>query len=232
MNSETPVQRLRMTYAKGEALKYISHLDLARTWERAFRRAGLPMAYSQGFNPKPRFQIAAALPVGVTGSSEMIDVWLTEPLSGAEALARLRPVLPRDLEVPHAEEVDLRAPALQALMRAAGYRATVHTGEPSEAIESRIQALFACPSIPRRRMQKGDWQTYDLRPLVQDIGVTPAAEGVLLLTMRLEASPQGAGRPEEVLDALGLALNLHNVERTQLYFDESIMTSSPTTFTG
>lgn len=230
MNSETPVQRLRLTYAKGEALKYISHLDLARTWERAFRRAGLPVAYSQGFNPKPRFQIAAALPVGVTGSSEMLDVWLTEPLSGDEALARLRPVLPRDLEVSGAEQVDLRAPALQAQMIAADYRATVHTGEPSEAIESRIQALITCPSIPRRRMQKGDWQTYDLRPLVQDIGVTPGAEGVLLLTMRLEASPQGAGRPEEVLDALGLALNLHSVERTQLYFAGPAANTSSSSF--
>ena len=230
MSAETPLQRLRLTYAKGEALKYISHLDLARTWERAFRRAGLPVAYSQGFNPKPRFQIAAALPVGVTGSSEMLDVWLTEPLSGDEALARLRPVLSRDLEVSGAEQVDLRAPALQAQMIAADYRATVHTGEPSEAIEGRIEALFACPSIARRRMQKGDWQTYNLRPLVQSIGVASAAEGILLLTMRLEASPQGAGRPEEVLDALGLALSLHSVERTRLYFAGPAANTSSSSF--
>lgn len=226
MSDETPVQRLRFAYAKGEALRYISHLDLARTWERAFRRAGLPVAYSQGFNPKPRFQIAAALPVGVAGSSEMIDVWLTEPISCAEALARLQPVLPRDLEVAHAEEIDLRSPALQALMRAADYRALVHTGEPPEALESRIHALLACPSIPRRRMQKGDWQTYDLRPLIQAVGVAQAGEGAILLTMRLEASPQGAGRPEEVLDALGLAMSRHTVERTRLYFEAESNTAS------
>ena len=113
-NHETPLHRRRFTYAKGEALRYISHLDLARTWERAFRRAGLPVAYSQGFNPKPRFQIAAALPVGVTGLREMVDVWLLAPMSSDEALCRLRPVLPRDLGVTGAEEVDLRAPALQA----------------------------------------------------------------------------------------------------------------------
>ena len=230
MSAETPQQRLRITYAKGEALKYISHLDLARAWERAFRRAGLPVAYSQGLNPKPRFQIAAALPVGVTGSSEMLDVWLTEPLTGEEAVTRLRPILPRDLEVARAEEVDLRAPALQAQMRAADYRATVHTGESPEAIESRIQALFACPSIPRRRIQKGEWQTYDLRPLVQSLGVESAAEGILLLSIRLEASPQGAGRPEEVLDALGLALNLHSVERTRHYFAGPAVNAASSSF--
>ena len=73
-------QRLRARFAKRESLKYISHLDLARTWERVFRRAGLPVVYSQGFNPRPRFQIAAALPVGVTGQSELLDIWLSEPL--------------------------------------------------------------------------------------------------------------------------------------------------------
>ena len=58
-----PRQRIRVTFGKGQQLKYISHLDLARTWERVFRRARLPVAYSQGFNPRPRFQLAAALPV-------------------------------------------------------------------------------------------------------------------------------------------------------------------------
>jgi len=225
-DAEPPLRRLRFTYSKGEALKYISHLDLARAWERAFRRARLPVAYSQGFNPHPRFQMAAALPVGVTGTSELIDVWLTQPMSCAEALTRLQPALPRDLEISHAEEVDLRAPALQALMRAADYRAVVHTGEPPEAVESRTRALMACPSIPRRRMQKGDWQTYDLRPLIQAVGVAKAGEGILLLDMRLEASPQGAGRPEEVLDALGLAPSRHSVERTRLYFEAGPNTSS------
>ncbi len=220
MTDEAPVQRLRMAYAKGEELRYISHLDLQRTWERAFRRARLPMAYSQGFNPRPRFQMASALPVGVTGRSELLDIWLVEPLSSEEAVSRLRPVLPGGLEVLSAEEVELPAPALQAQMRAADYQAEIHTAEPAGAIEGRIEALMASQAIPRRRMQKGEWQAYDLRPLIQAVRVEVTAEGTILLTMRLEASPRGAGRPEEVLDALGLALSRHRVERTQLYFAE------------
>ena len=219
-NNDTPQQRLRLTYAKGEALKYISHLDLQRTWERAFRRARLPMAYSQGFNPRPRFQMASALPVGVSGRSELLDIWLVEPLSGEDVLSRLRPVLPGGLEVLSAEEVELRTPALQAQMRAADYQAEIHTAEPAGAIEGRIEALMASQAIPRRRMQKGEWQTYDLRPLIQVVTVEAAAEGAIRLAMRLEASPRGAGRPEEVLDALGLALSRHRVERTRLYFAE------------
>jgi len=73
-------QRLRITFAKGETLKYISHLDLARAWERALRRAGVPLAYSQGFNPRPKMAFAAALPVGYTATAEMVDILLEKPL--------------------------------------------------------------------------------------------------------------------------------------------------------
>jgi radical SAM-linked protein len=121
-DEHAPRQRLRLSFAKGEAIKYISHLDLARTWERVFRRAELPLAYSQGFNPRPRFQIAAALPVGVTGQSELLDIWLTDCLPAEEALARLRPVLPAGLDVSAAQEVELQVPSLQSQMRSARNR--------------------------------------------------------------------------------------------------------------
>jgi radical SAM-linked protein len=211
--------RLRLTFAKGEPLKYISHLDLNRTWERAFRRAGLPVAYSLGFNPRPRFQLAAALPVGVTGQAELLDVWLTEALSPGEVQARLGPSLPPGMEVHAAEQVELTAPSLQSQMRAAKYRALVHSQEPIEAIRIRVQALMDAPSLPRQRHHKGKMRTYDLRPLIQTIDVEPGRAGELILTMRLQASPQGAGRPDEVLDVLGLAVMSHTIERTNLHFE-------------
>ena len=129
----TPLHRVRVHYAKGEPLRYISHLDLTRTWERIFRRAGLPVAYSQGFNPRPRFQIAAALPVGVTGRGELLDVWLTEAMAAEEIIVRLRPSLPAGLEVLAVHEVALRSPSMQSQMRAADYRAVVRSTEPVEA---------------------------------------------------------------------------------------------------
>lgn len=214
-----PQQRLRIRFAKGEPLKYISHLDLARTWERAFRRAGLPVAYSQGFNPRPRFQIAAGLPVGVTGRAELLDVWLAESLAPEEALARLRPALPPGLEALEATEVALQAPSLQSQLRAADYWAVVHSPEPVEAIRSRLQALLDAPTLPRRRPHKGGWQTYDLRPLIQSVTVKPGQPGEQIIAMRLQASPQGAGRPDELLDALGLSLVACTLERANLCFE-------------
>lgn len=216
---ETPKQRLRLRFSKDGQLKYISHLDLARTWERVFRRAGLPVAHSQGFNPRPRMQIAAALPVGVTGRAEVLDLWLTEALVPEELQARLELCLPPGLRVWHVEEVDLRAPALQSQMRSAVYRVEVWNQELTEAVGSRVEALLDTPAILRQRQHKGKLQTYDLRPLIQTIAVEPGEKGGHLLTMRLQASPEGAGRPDEVLKALGLSLSLYTIERTNLCFE-------------
>jgi radical SAM-linked protein len=216
---QIPQQRLRVTFAKGDPLKYISHLDLARTWERVFRRARLPVAHSQGFNPRPRFQIAAALPVGVTGHTELLDVWLREPMAPEEVLARLQRTMPRGLGVADVTEVDLRSPSLQSQMRAADYRAIVRSGETIEAIQTRVQLLLQMTTVPRQRHHKGAWQTYDLRPLIQSIDVAPGPGASQVLTMRLQASPQGAGRPDEVLDALGLSLVQQDLARTKLCFE-------------
>lgn len=214
-----PQRRVRIRFAKGDAIKYISHLDLSRAWERVFRRAGLPVAYSQGYNPRPRFQIAAGLPVGVTGRAELLDLYLTEPLVPEEVAARLRAAAPNGLEVLGAEVVDLTAPALQAQMRAADYRVVVRSQEPEQAIQARVQALLESPSLLRERRHKGGWQTYDLRPFIQSVVVHAGAAGEQVLTMRLRASPEGAGRPDEVLDLLGLALSAQCIERTNLYFE-------------
>ena len=212
----SPRRRIRITFAKGEEIKYISHLDLNRTWERAFRRAGLPLAYSQGFNPRPRFQMAAALPVGVSGQAELLDIWLVDCLDPDAVLDRLRPVLPRGLEVLDAVEADLGAPSLQSRMRAADYQAVIRSREPVAAMRARVQALLGMPSIPRQRHHKGKLQSYDLRPFIQKLTVEPGQEGTQILLMRLQASPQGAGRPDEILDVLGLSLCPHLVQRTNL----------------
>jgi radical SAM-linked protein len=157
--------------------------------------------------------------VGVTGREELLDVWLAEPLAQEEAFAWLQSTLPPGLEVLGIEEVDLKAPSLQSQMRAADYRALVRSEEPLEAIRTRVQALLDTPSLLRQRHHKGKWQAYDLRPFIQSVAVEPGQAGTYTIAMRLQASFQGAGRPDEVLDALGLSLAPHSVERTNLYFE-------------
>jgi radical SAM-linked protein len=218
-DQQGPEQRLRIEFAKGAVLKYISHLDLARAWERVFRRAALPLAYSQGFNPRPRFQIAAALPVGVTGRAELLDVWLETIMDPQVVLACLDPNLPPGLDVFSVQEVDLRAASLQSRMRTAEYLVDVDTSEPVEGIEIRVRALLDTPTLPRQRHHKGRMRSYDLRPLIRDIEVTAGEQGEVMLRIHVQNSPQGAGRPDEVLDALGLSVAPHAIARTKLHFE-------------
>ena len=91
--------RVRIKYAKTGWLKYTSNLDVQKIWERALRRARLPLAYSQGFNPQPRLNLAAPLPLGFTGSGELIDIWFTEELVLASMEEKISGKLPAEMSI-------------------------------------------------------------------------------------------------------------------------------------
>lgn len=208
-------QRLQVTYARGEAIKYISHLDLARTWERALRRAGVPLAYSQGFNPRPKIAFAAALPVGVTGRREVMDLILERPVMPLTFARRLDPHLPSGLKVVSVEEVYYRLPSLQSQVRAAEYRVKVEWMAGRQALEGRVADFLAAETIIRQRRGK----TYDLGPLVESLSVGEAVPGGFALHMRLRQGQDGTARHDEVLDALGLAAAMRSACRERLFFE-------------
>lgn len=209
------IQRLRATYTKGEAVKYISHLDLARTVERVFRRARLPLVYSQGFSPRPKFAFASALPVGATGRAELLDVWLSPPLAPLEFAKRVAPQLPAGIELVEVREVDLRLPALQACVSHADYLVTLEDAPVD--LGARIAALLARAAIPMERQRKGELRAYDLRPLILELEPIPGPGAQI--GMKLANSSSATGRADQVLAALGLADAPYAVERTRLYFD-------------
>src|SRR3712207_3307448 len=110
-------QRLRVTFARGDLLRYITHLDLMRAWERAIKRAGLPIAYSEGFTRHPQLALAAPLPVGATAEGELMDVFLEERTDPGEFQERLAVQTPPGLTIERVEEVALQLPSLQSLVR-------------------------------------------------------------------------------------------------------------------
>src|SRR6185503_1913057 len=105
--------RIRITFTKTGPAKYSGHLDLHKSWERALRRAGLPLAYSQGFHPQPKIHLAAALPLGFTSECELVDVWLTEPVELEAALGELRRATSPGVEIKAVCEVADSLPAMQ-----------------------------------------------------------------------------------------------------------------------
>src|SRR5512143_3067134 len=100
-------QRLRVRFTRDETLQYVGHLDMARTWQRIVRRANLPLAYSEGFNPQPRLSFAAALPVGCTSDHEELDLLLSPPCVIDEVIIQLDRALPPGMKVISIEEMPL-----------------------------------------------------------------------------------------------------------------------------
>lgn len=217
------MQRLRVTFGKGEEVKYISHLDLMRAWERALRRARIPLAYSQGFNPRPRLFFASALPVGFTGREEVLDIVLQQRIGLREFVSRVSGQLPLGLELKGVVEVPIALPAPSVQVVAAEYEVAVETQDAPHEMQARLEALLAASSIPRRRERPGGTREYDLRPLVQKLWVIGRRGGMYILGMRLQADGQGTGRPDEVMAALGLAEAVRAIERVKLFLKPDLL---------
>ena len=219
-SGETYAQRLRLTFATDDSVKYVGHLDMARTFERAIRRARLPLAYTQGFNPQPRLQFAAALPVGFTGDAEVLDIYLNEVLAPEEAVQRLAEALPPGVRTIVAIPIPRDWPSLQSQLIAARYRVEVETDETDEAFAARLAAFQARDSAPRERRRGKEVTGYDLRPLVLDLrylGSVPLAQS-FETTMR--SDPGATGRPDELLAELGFADAPRRIARLALAFKE------------
>jgi radical SAM-linked protein len=210
---------MRITFSKGKRLKYISHLDLALTWTRALRRAGVPLAYSQGYNPQAKLQLASGLPLGYTGAAEVLDVILTDTMPLEEIIARVEPTFPEGLSIADAEEVPLKSPSLQSALRQAVYRITVETSLTEEELNQRVARLMDSDRLEQQRVRKGRVETFDLRPLVDDVRLEATDNGQAVFYMRLSAGQHGNVRPIAVLAALGLEDAFSQVERTQLLFE-------------
>ncbi|MBX3014654.1 MAG: TIGR03936 family radical SAM-associated protein [Caldilineaceae bacterium] len=216
-------QRVRLVYEKGEAIKFISHHDEFRLWERTLRRADLPLLYKQGFNPQPHMQFAAPLGVGITGRNELIDITLSPPVPLPELEQRVRAKLPPGVTLQGLSEVPLKTPALQSLLIGADYTIIIYA-EPGEVAEElihrRIADFLATTEIWRERERKGEKYEYNLRPLVFVLryeGYDAVAEEHHIF-LRVQQRAGATGRPDEVLDALHFDDFARTLRRERLYY--------------
>jgi radical SAM-linked protein len=217
------LQRLRITYRHGESLRYVGHLDLVRAWERALRRSGAPLAYSEGFNPQARLQFASALPLGATSQAEIVDIVLNKPMTPAAFIAQLQPHLPPGLTLLAAEEAPLKTKALQGLLRASEWQVDVETDLSAAELARRVAQLLAQTTTPVARQRKGRTVTADLRPLILSLfDVGEAQPGWQRLHMTLRSEGAASARPEQVLTALGLAGLAMRMERLRCLFAEEV----------
>jgi radical SAM-linked protein len=218
--------RIRITFAKTGALRYIGHLDLHKMWERATRRANLPLSYSQGFHPQPKIQLASALPLGFSSRCELVDMWIDGEIDLTALPESLQQAVPPGLKILSAENVDEKSPPLQTQVISAEYEVTLPEEVDLEGLTRSLSAVVEAESLPRERRGK----PYDLRPLIEELTLTPLrgasptpspiGRGESILCMRLAGREGATGRPEEVLSALGYSDEGWRVERSRLIFKD------------
>ena len=214
------MQRIRLYYAKTQALRYTGNLDVHKIWERTLRRARLPLAYSQGFHPQPRINQACPLPLGMLSRAEIIDIWLDPDLPLEQVTDRLSRSIQPGIEIDRMEIIDLHEPALQVRVAASRFQATL-TSLPGEIpvgmneLSEKVAELLSSTSLPRQWRNK----PYDLRPYIQQLEVSGVDDkGQPVLLMQLSAREGASGRPEEVLSAMGYDPYCARIERVELVF--------------
>jgi radical SAM-linked protein len=187
-------QRVRIRFRKQDDLRLISHRDLARTWERLFRRAGLQMAMSEGFHPKPKMNFPSALAVGIVGADEVLELDLDEERTADQLQQLLSAQTPPGMVV---ESVEVRpAGSPKAHVQRITFALDIPADRQKE-LAGRITTWLATKShLVEREKRK---TPLDVRPFVEDLSLV---DGVL--SMRLKVNPEGSARPREVLEALGL----------------------------
>ena len=202
--------RVRITFSKTGALRYIGHLDLTTIWERAARHAGLPLAYTQGFHPQPKMAFASALPLGFSSRCEVMDMRLNEDMDLTSLSVQLQNAMPAGIGILKVGSVDEHEPPLQMQIVSAEYEVSLTEAIDRSSLKRKIDEVESNPSLPRERRGR----SYDLRPLIEKLELT--SENKIL--MRLSAREGATGRPEEVLHILGISSEHAHVERTNLIF--------------
>ncbi len=213
------MQRLRIKFGRGNELKYISHLDLMRCWERAFRRASIPLAYSEGFTPHPRISLAAPLALGVTSEAELMDVVISRWLSPHWFTAGVTRQLPAGLVILGVFPIVMTLPSLQSSVRLAEYRVEIQSKIERKELENNLDQLLSLEKLPWHHQRDTGERNYDLRELIEDLWVIDWSATKSSLGMSLRCDSRGSGRPEQVTLALGIKDYPFSVHRTKLVLE-------------
>jgi len=201
--------RLRIAYTKIEDARYIAHLDLTRVFERAIRRAGINMCYSEGFNPRPKISFGFALAVGTEGEREYVDIDLLQDMDLGEALARIQEQLPPGIRLLQGRALNQGAKSLMAVLNAASYRMRVLMALPiqPERLQEAVSAWLGREHVTYSRYSKRGPTDKDIRPWIKRLEAKIQGDEVIF-DLEVEMGNSGSVRPEEVLASLRELENL------------------------
>jgi len=158
------LMRLISKYSKEDRLKYISHLDMMRTFHRAIRRATLPVAFSQGFNPHPKLAFASALSVGLTSEGEYLDTVMESDIAPEEFSTKLNRVLPSGLRVIRSVNIDIKNPSLMSMIERASY--SIFIPVAVKELAAQIDAFLDQPYVLVTGEKSNALKHINIRPMI------------------------------------------------------------------
>ena len=188
--------RALIRFGKQSRLRFISHLDLQRFFQRAVNRTGLPIAWTQGFNPHPVMSFGSALALGWTSEYEVIDIKLSAPMGRRRTEDAVRAALPDDLPVLEVRMIDDRHPAPMAQVRMSDYR-IMPEGEDAERVLAQVPAFLEREHVMAVKKSKSGEKEIDIRPLAIDL--RPVDGG---LYARLMLTEQNTLKPDLLMKVL------------------------------
>lgn len=200
-----PRQRWRIVFRRDEDARFLAHLDAMKLWERALRRAGIPVANTEGYNPRPRIVFAAPLPLGMLAEREIVDVVLSERHTVRDLRERLERDLPGGFGLVDLHDVWVNAPSVASQLASATYRVDI-AGADGAGVRRAVTDVLAADHVDRERQKDKRTVAYDLRPLILDVEVlgwddADGGRGTLRVVVR-HSQDAGTGRPEEVVAEL------------------------------
>ncbi len=194
--------KIRIRFTETGKVRFVSHRDVARLFERALRKLRLPVAYSEGFSPRPKLSFGLALSVAHESDAEYLDVELTEPVDVEALPPALSAALPDGIDVDGVAELAPGAESLQQAITSCNWRIEILGASPAEVTAAVAEAL-AAPELPLERVRKGKTAITDVRPALLELEVAgPTGDGVEL-SAHLAMSPVSL-RPAELVDVLGI----------------------------
>jgi radical SAM-linked protein len=199
---------VRLQYTKLGKVRWISHRDVARALERAFRVAALPLAFTEGFSPRPKVSFGLALSTGHESDAEYVDLVFAETFDLDALPAMLTPALPDGIDVVGVVALADRAPALQEAVTCVEWRVDVARTDLTDVdraqLRDRVDAALALPALPTTKRRKGRDVVEDVRPVIRRITVCDelSTAGSAVVEMEMSTQPRGA-KPGEALAAIG-----------------------------
>lgn len=219
--------RIAASFCKQDQIRFVSHLDMQRLFQRAFRRAKLPLAYSKGFNPHPLLSFATALSVGYTSECEYFDVMLDEDVDPNEFVQRVNSVLPIGVRILSAKDISGSKTSLTTLMRSAEYFAKVkfHSSVDRSNINGAIEKLLK-NKISVMKNSKSGPKLVDIRPQLIDMKLVYSKDDEAIIYIKGKLAAEGGLPVELLLTALSEKMGVScttNVNRKCIEMDWTVI---------